>query len=161
MEANDFGTLPITVAHTLAAGSLPPHHTDPFDRMLIAQARAESLSLISVGSRFPRYDVELLPHPPARFVRFRIWPDGGVSRLRLFGVVSRSGREAFGLTRLGLLMNEELERELLACCGSILALHAAPYFWSMSCATGTLEKSESPINSARSKNARRKASTVK
>ena len=61
VEANDFETLPITAAHAIAAGSLPPHHSDPFDRMLIAQAGAESLTLISVDIRFPRYDVELLP----------------------------------------------------------------------------------------------------
>lgn len=38
-----------------------PHHSDPFDRMLIAQARAETLTLLSVDRRFPEYDVELLP----------------------------------------------------------------------------------------------------
>lgn len=59
--SNDFQTLPITAAHAVAAGALPPHHSDPFDRMLIAQARAETLTLISVDNRFPRYDVELLP----------------------------------------------------------------------------------------------------
>jgi PIN domain nuclease of toxin-antitoxin system len=60
VEANDFETLPITAAHALAAGALPPHHSDPFDRMLIAQARAESLTLISVDNRFPQYHVDLL-----------------------------------------------------------------------------------------------------
>ncbi|HVB52720.1 MAG TPA: type II toxin-antitoxin system VapC family toxin [Candidatus Acidoferrales bacterium] len=60
VEANDFETLPITAAHTLAAGALPLHHSDPFDRMLIAQARAESLTLISMDHRFPQYDVNLL-----------------------------------------------------------------------------------------------------
>ncbi|MHB8296258.1 MAG: type II toxin-antitoxin system VapC family toxin [Acidimicrobiales bacterium] len=61
MGTSDFDTLPITVAHALAAGALPPHHLGPFDRMLIAQARADSLTLVSVDSRFPDYDVELLP----------------------------------------------------------------------------------------------------
>jgi PIN domain nuclease of toxin-antitoxin system len=61
VEANDFETLPITAAHAVAAGALPPHHSDPFDRMLIAQARAENLTLISVDNRFPQYNVELLP----------------------------------------------------------------------------------------------------
>jgi PIN domain nuclease of toxin-antitoxin system len=61
VEANNFETLPITVAHALAAGALPPHHSDPFDRVLIAQACAESLTLISVDKRFPQYDVDLLP----------------------------------------------------------------------------------------------------
>ncbi|MHB8506096.1 MAG: type II toxin-antitoxin system VapC family toxin [Acidimicrobiales bacterium] len=69
VEANDFATLPITAAHALAAGTLPPYHSDPFDRLLIAQARAEGRTLISVDSRFPQYDVELLPlglPPPCR-----------------------------------------------------------------------------------------------
>src|SRR5579862_6920897 len=50
--ANAFGTLPISAAHALAAGCLPAHHPDPFDRMLIAQAQAESLTLVSVDRRF-------------------------------------------------------------------------------------------------------------
>jgi PIN domain nuclease of toxin-antitoxin system len=43
------------------AGGLPPHHFDPFDRMMIAQARAENLTLVSVDERFPQFNVELLP----------------------------------------------------------------------------------------------------
>jgi PIN domain nuclease of toxin-antitoxin system len=61
IEANDFETLPITAIHAVLAGGLPAHHSDPFDRMLIAQARAETLTLVSVDGRFPQYDVELLP----------------------------------------------------------------------------------------------------
>lgn len=61
LNDNDFDTLPITATHALAAGALPAHHADPFDRMLIAQARLEALTLASVDSRFPLYDVTLLP----------------------------------------------------------------------------------------------------
>lgn len=61
LQANEFDTLPITVAHALAAGVLPRHHSDPFDRMLIAQARVEHLVLVSADGRFPDYEVELLP----------------------------------------------------------------------------------------------------
>lgn len=61
IEANDFDTLLITAVHALLAGRLPLHYSDPFDRMLIAQARAEGLTLVSVDRRFPLYDVELLP----------------------------------------------------------------------------------------------------
>jgi len=61
IAANDFGTIPITVDHAMAAGALPPHHADPFDRMLIAQAQLEGFTLVSVDSRFSDYDVELLP----------------------------------------------------------------------------------------------------
>ncbi len=60
LEQSDFETLPITAAHALAAGRLAPHHADPFDRMLIAQAQAEKLTLITVDRRFADYSVELL-----------------------------------------------------------------------------------------------------
>jgi PIN domain nuclease of toxin-antitoxin system len=60
LAANDFDTLAITAGHAVTAGGLPPHHSDPFDRMLIAQAQAEGLTLVSVDSRFSEYDVELL-----------------------------------------------------------------------------------------------------
>lgn len=63
LEANAFDTLPMTAAHALAAGGLPAHHSDPFDRMLIAQARIENLTLVSVDARFCDYDVELFPLP--------------------------------------------------------------------------------------------------
>jgi len=61
MVANDFGSLAITASHAIVAGRLPAHHSDPFDRMLIAQAQAEGLTLFSVDGRFSQYDVDLLP----------------------------------------------------------------------------------------------------
>lgn len=61
LDENDFDSLPITAAHALAAGRLSLHHTDPFDRMLIAQARAEELTIITVDRRFADYGVPLLP----------------------------------------------------------------------------------------------------
>lgn len=61
ITANDFQTLGITASHALLAGGLPAYHSDPFDRVMIAQARAEHLTLVSVDERFPQYDVELLP----------------------------------------------------------------------------------------------------
>lgn len=61
LSANSFGTLAITAGHAVAAGELPVHHADPFDRMLIAQARAEGLTLVSVDPRFAAYEVDLLP----------------------------------------------------------------------------------------------------
>jgi len=57
-------------------------------------------------------------HEPARYARLSIWPDGGVSRLRLLGVPSRSGREGWGIGRLDALAPAEAHAELLACCGS-------------------------------------------
>jgi allantoicase len=64
------------------------------------------------------YEAELVPHAPATHARLQIFPDGGVSRLRLFGEVSRRGREAFGVARLNMLSKDDAERELLACCGA-------------------------------------------
>jgi len=55
-----FDTLPILPAHAIAAGSLPRHHDDPFDRMLIAQARVESLTLVSSDQAVALYDVPIL-----------------------------------------------------------------------------------------------------
>lgn len=51
--------LPITAEHAVGAASLPKHHSDPFDRMLIAQARQEGLMLLTADTIIPRYDVPL------------------------------------------------------------------------------------------------------
>ena len=56
-----FEPLPITIAHSIAAGQLPCHHEDPFDRMLIAQAFAEGLTVVTRDKRFGDYGVALLP----------------------------------------------------------------------------------------------------
>lgn len=49
--------LPIRSRHAAEAGSLPPLHRDPFDRMLVAQARCEGLTLLSRDPQVHRYDV--------------------------------------------------------------------------------------------------------
>lgn len=49
--------LPLTFAHAERAAALPPHHTDPFDRVLIAQAQAEGLVLVTRDSRMADYEV--------------------------------------------------------------------------------------------------------
>lgn len=49
--------LPITTEHALATGNLPLHHRDPFDRMLIAQALYEDLTLITHDGLFANYQV--------------------------------------------------------------------------------------------------------
>jgi len=61
LAENRFDTLSITAGHAIGAGQLPAYHSDPFDRMLIAQARMEGLALVSADRRFADYDVELLP----------------------------------------------------------------------------------------------------
>lgn len=60
LQRMGFDTLPIHIAHTIAAGRLPRHHDDPFDRMLIAQALTESLTLVSTDRAIGRYDVPVL-----------------------------------------------------------------------------------------------------
>ena len=53
-------SLDITNHHSLAAGELPPHHRDPFDRMLIAQSRAEGMVLLTGDRSFTSYEVEII-----------------------------------------------------------------------------------------------------
>lgn len=55
-----FDELPILTRHGLEAASLPPHHADPFDRMLIAQARLEGLTLVTSDRQFWQYRVLLM-----------------------------------------------------------------------------------------------------
>jgi PIN domain nuclease of toxin-antitoxin system len=57
---NELVLLPITLQHILALGSLPPHHRDPFDRLIIAQAVQENATLVSVDPIFSQYRVSLL-----------------------------------------------------------------------------------------------------
>jgi PIN domain nuclease of toxin-antitoxin system len=52
--------LPIRSVHAITAGRLPPIHRDPFDRMLIAQARHERLTLVTRDKEIHRYDVAVL-----------------------------------------------------------------------------------------------------
>ena len=60
VEERGFLKLPIYLYHGDTLLKLPPHHRDPFDRMLIAQAIAEGLVLISSDRKFEMYDVELI-----------------------------------------------------------------------------------------------------
>jgi len=60
IAANGFAELPITAAHASAAGALPRHHDDPFDRMLVAQAGLEGLHCVTRDPAFAAYGVEVL-----------------------------------------------------------------------------------------------------
>lgn len=64
------------------------------------------------------FDAEIARHDAATHARLSIWPDGGVSRLRLFGAPSRAGREAWGIARIDALEPDEARGELSACCAS-------------------------------------------
>lgn len=57
LERHGFDELPVTVEDGLAAGALPRHHSDPFDRMLIAQAARRRFTLVTADRRFAEYDV--------------------------------------------------------------------------------------------------------
>lgn len=52
--------LPVTSRHALQAVNLPFHHKDPFDRLLVAQAQAEGLSILSPDVEMKKYDVEVI-----------------------------------------------------------------------------------------------------
>jgi PIN domain nuclease of toxin-antitoxin system len=57
---NGFGLLPVTLEHVYTLDSLPLHHRDPFDRLLIAQAHREGLTLVTHDPKFAAYSVSLL-----------------------------------------------------------------------------------------------------
>lgn len=52
--------LDVTASHAIAAAALPRHHRDPFDRMLLAQAQVEDLTLVTVDEALRPYGVPLL-----------------------------------------------------------------------------------------------------
>jgi PIN domain nuclease of toxin-antitoxin system len=52
--------LPISHIHTLAVSELPLHHKDPFDRLLIAQARSEGMTLMTADRECTKYPVQIL-----------------------------------------------------------------------------------------------------
>ncbi len=60
IQVNRMEILPIHAPHVLETLHLPPHHRDPFDRILIAQARKEELILISGDEQIRAYDVQVL-----------------------------------------------------------------------------------------------------
>lgn len=60
VEQSRIRPLPITAEHADAAGSLPRHHDDPFDRMLVAQVRIEGLTLVTADRRLGDYGVAVL-----------------------------------------------------------------------------------------------------
>jgi PIN domain nuclease of toxin-antitoxin system len=57
IDANRFTPLPVTIAHALGVMSLPNHHRDPFDRILIAQALHEGLRLVTRDQEIAKYAV--------------------------------------------------------------------------------------------------------
>ena len=60
MKRTGMTPLPVLHRHALRVASLPPHHGDPFDRLLIAQAQLEQVPVLTADSAFRRYDVDVL-----------------------------------------------------------------------------------------------------
>lgn len=60
IAADDFTELPMTLAHTARLQDLPPHHTDPFDRMLAAQALTEGATVVTHDRAFEPYGVKAI-----------------------------------------------------------------------------------------------------
>ena len=61
--AAGFREIPVNFRHTREAVVLPPHHHDPFDRMLVAQARCEGLTLMTHDEKITQYEVAVLRVP--------------------------------------------------------------------------------------------------
>ncbi|ONI70438.1 twitching motility protein PilT [Actinosynnema sp. ALI-1.44] len=61
MRDQYFQELPVVGDHAVAVRDLPLHHKDPFDRLLIAQARCEGLTLVTADKAISAYDVPILP----------------------------------------------------------------------------------------------------
>lgn len=57
LEVNGFQPLPIRVEHALRVHALPDHHRDPFDRLLIAQAMVDRLTIVTADAQIAKYPV--------------------------------------------------------------------------------------------------------
>jgi PIN domain nuclease of toxin-antitoxin system len=62
LDEAGFRTLPLSAVHAQQLRDLPPHHADPFDRMLVAQAIVEGVPLATADARLAAYDLELVPN---------------------------------------------------------------------------------------------------
>jgi PIN domain nuclease of toxin-antitoxin system len=52
--------VPVDHAHALRVAAMPPHHRDPFDRLLVAQARQGGMAMVTLDSHVAQYDVEVI-----------------------------------------------------------------------------------------------------
>lgn len=60
IQKTNLEVLPIQISHVLKTGKLPPHHSDPFDRIIIAQALTEKFTLITIDPKIKKYKVKIL-----------------------------------------------------------------------------------------------------
>lgn len=59
MEPSGVASLPIMHAHALQVARLPPHHRDPFDRLIVAQAQVEKLAVLTSDRQLEPYDIRI------------------------------------------------------------------------------------------------------
>jgi len=60
LELSGTAALPVEIRHAVRVAALPPHHRDPFDRLLIAQAQLEDLVLVTADGQLAAYGVEMI-----------------------------------------------------------------------------------------------------
>ena len=60
MQRTGVAGLAVEHTHTLQVANLPPHHRDPFDRLLVAQAQVERLTILTADPLFDAYDVPVI-----------------------------------------------------------------------------------------------------
>jgi len=60
LRLNGIEALPVRMIHALRAGSLPDHHRDPFDRLLVAQCQEEQLPILTADPQIAKYNVEVI-----------------------------------------------------------------------------------------------------
>ena len=60
IEDKGFTHLPLTFSHAEQAGNLPMYHGDPFDRLLVAQAQIEDLTIVTRDAHIPRYGIRTM-----------------------------------------------------------------------------------------------------
>ena len=60
ISASGFLELPVSAAHAARVMTLPPHHRDPFDRLLVAQAHTEKLAVVTADAVFRKYGVRVV-----------------------------------------------------------------------------------------------------
>ena len=60
MMRNGVKALPVECHHTLQVANLPPHHKDPFDRLLVAQSQLEEMTLLTSDAVFAAYEIDMI-----------------------------------------------------------------------------------------------------
>ncbi|MCX5866766.1 MAG: type II toxin-antitoxin system VapC family toxin [Proteobacteria bacterium] len=60
LSANAIESFPIQMGHALHTFTLPPYHRDPFDRIIVAQAQLEKLTVLSSDPQIARYDIKVI-----------------------------------------------------------------------------------------------------